>query len=299
MLFGKHVVFLGGDARQLEVIKRFIHLDAEVSLIGFDNLQTPLSGSVQRDLQTSVLQKADILILPIVGTDDEGKVNSVFSSKMLQFTEKHIAVLPPSCMIFTGMARPYLKELCHEYEIQLFELLQRNDVAIYNSIPTIEGALMMAIQHTDITIHHSHCMVLGMGRVGLSLARALHALGAHVRVGVRNPDDIARAYEMGLTAFHIDQLPLQVASIDIIFNTVPAKIIDAAVLGKMPHDVLIIDLASKPGGVDFEYAEKRGVKALLAPSLPGIVAPKTAGQILANAITGLIREVIQKEGAKS
>ena len=30
---------------------------------------------------------------------------------------------------------------------------------------------------------------------------------------------------------------------------------------------------------DHPFAEKRGIKAILAPSLPGIVAPKTAGQI--------------------
>ena len=53
---------------------------------------------------------------------------------------------------------------------------------------------------------------------------------------------------------------------------------------------LIIDLASKPGGTDFRYAEKRGIKALLAPSLPGIVAPKTAGTYLANVLSQLLQE---------
>lgn len=62
------------------------------------------------------------------------------------------------------------------------------------------------------------------------------------------------------------------------------------------HHTLVIDLASKPGGTDFRYAEKRGVKALLAPGLPGIVAPKTAGQILANVLSQLlIADAIAKE----
>ncbi|TGU45664.1 dipicolinate synthase subunit A, partial [Mesorhizobium sp. M00.F.Ca.ET.186.01.1.1] len=51
-----------------------------------------------------------------------------------------------------------------------------------------------------------------------------------------------------------------------------------------------LDLASKPGGTDFRYAERRGIKALLAPGLPGIVAPKTAGQILAQTLSRLIAE---------
>jgi dipicolinate synthase subunit A len=61
--------------------------------------------------------------------------------------------------------------------------------------------------------------------------------------------------------------------------------------------VVIIDLASKPGGVDYAFAEKRGIKAILAPSLPGIVAPKTAGRILARTITQLLKPMeLQKEG---
>ena len=65
---------------------------------------------------------------------------------------------------------------------------------------------------------------------------------------------------------------------------------NASVISRMPAHTLIIDLASKPGGTDFRYAEKRGIKALLAPGLPGIVAPKTAGQILANVLSQLLME---------
>jgi dipicolinate synthase subunit A len=65
----------------------------------------------------------------------------------------------------------------------------------------------------------------------------------------------------------------------------------------MPPHTLIIDLASKPGGTDFRYAEKRGIKALLAPGLPGIVAPKTAGQIVANVMAQLLKEdIINRKG---
>ena len=66
----------------------------------------------------------------------------------------------------------------------------------------------------------------------------------------------------------------------------------------MPSHTLIIDLASKPGGTDFRYAEKRGIKALLAPGLPGIVAPKTAGQILANVLAQLLQDDLRKRKGK-
>ena len=172
-------------------------------------------------------------------------------------------------------------------------MFNRDDVAIYNSIPTVEGTIMMAIQHTDFTIHGSNVTVLGLGRVGMSVARTFHLLGAKVKVGARKTEHIARITEMGLTPFHLDEISQWVRDSDICINTIPHPIVTASVISKMPAHTLIIDLASKPGGTDFRYAEKRGIKALLAPSLPGIVAPKTAGNILANVLTQLLQEVYE------
>ncbi|MEW9031619.1 MAG: dipicolinate synthase subunit DpsA [Planifilum fimeticola] len=293
MLSGKHVVFLGGDARQLEIIKKCIDLRANVSLVGFDNLQNPFIEATNRELTPDLMKTVDVLILPIVGTDDRGNVESIFTKKTLVLTEEHIDALPEQAVIYVGMAKPYLRYLCEKHGKRLVELLERDDVAIYNSIPTVEGALMMAIQNTDITVHGSSCIVLGLGRVGMTLARTLHGLGARVRVGVRQSDLFARAYEMGITPFQIEELSDQVEDVDLLFNTIPALVVTSRVIAQMPHRAVIIDLASKPGGVDFKYAEKRGIKALLAPSLPGLVAPKTAGRILAMTI---VQDLSEQDG---
>jgi dipicolinate synthase subunit A len=101
---------------------------------------------------------------------------------------------------------------------------------------------------------------------------------------------------MMFSPFHMQDIEKEVGNIDIVINTIPHLVVTANVLSKMPAHTLVIDLASKPGGTDFRYAEKRGVKALLAPGLPGIVAPKTAGQILANVLSQLlIADAIAKE----
>lgn len=298
MLTGIHVAFIGGDARQLEVIKKCIQLDASVTLIGFDNLESSFTGATKKPLTCDVLKDVDALILPIVGSDEKGFVESIFCSKPLQLKEEHVASLPKSCVVYTGMSKPFLKTLLQKQQIALVELLDRDDVAIYNSIPTVEGALMMAIQNTDFTIHGSQVIVLGLGRTGLSLARALHALGARVRVGARRPEHIARIYEMGLTPFQVSELRSQVSNVDVLFNTIPQLVVTAEVLAQMPQSAFVLDLASKPGGVDFRFAERRGIKALLAPGLPGIVAPKTAGQIIANILSRLIAEQSRNQEEK-
>ncbi|MFX3632971.1 MAG: dipicolinate synthase subunit DpsA [Candidatus Pristimantibacillus sp.] len=290
MLTGVQVLLLGGDARQLEVIRKLAELDASVTVSGFEGLHSSLDGAVQAEYDEQLFDDVDALLLPAVGTDDHGLIHTVFSDREIKLTEQHVARLPKHCKVYTGMAKPYLRDLCSQQNIEVIELFERDDVAIYNSIPTAEGALMMAIQNTDITIHGSVTMVLGFGRTGFTLARTLQGLGAKVLVGVRRGEHFARASEMGFQPFYIHNLLQYTGNIDLLFNTIPTMIVTAQIIANLPSRAVIIDLASKPGGTDFRFAEKRGIKALLAPGLPGIVAPKTAGRIIADCITQLIMD---------
>lgn len=284
MLTGIRIVFLGGDARQIEVIRKCVEMDGTVSAAGFDQWDAPCPGVHLEQLSAELLGRADVLVLPTVGCDDEGYINALFSSERLQLREEHVSALPPGAVVYTGMAKSYLRGLCAGHSLKLVELLNRDDVAIYNSIPTAEGALVMAIQNTDFTIHGSTSMVLGMGRTGFTMARTLQGIGAKVKVGVRKMEHYARAEEMGWKPFMTADLLVHAPEADLIFNTVPGMIIDAQVLSRLQKHCVIIDLASAPGGCDFRYAEKRGIKAMLAPGLPGVVAPKSAGIIMAGAL---------------
>lgn len=290
MLTGYTIAILGGDARQLEVIKRLIEWDASLYLVGFDQLDHGFTGAKQSELDDVAPELLDAIILPIPGTNKEGAVDTIFSNKPLQLTEEWLKKTPDHCLVFTGITNDYLTEITKKTNKKLIPLFDRDDVAIYNSIPTVEGTIMMAIQHTDFTLHSSNVLVLGLGRVGMSVARAFDALGAHVKVGARKPEDLARIHEMGLIPFPINDLKDYSHDCDIVINTAPAPVVTAAVIQNMPSHTLVLDLASKPGGTDFRYAEKRGIKAILAPGLPGIVAPKTAGNILAKVISKLLLE---------
>ncbi|WLR53204.1 dipicolinic acid synthetase subunit A [Bacillus tianshenii] len=299
MLTGMHIVVMGGDARQLEVIKKLAELDATISLVGFEQLDHGFAGAVKKELAEINFSEVDSFILPVPGTNLEGKVDTVFSNEEIILTEDLLKQTPEHCLIFSGISNSYLNEITTNAKRSLIQLFERDDVAIYNSIPTVEGTIMMVIQHTDITIHSSKVLVLGLGRVGMSTARTFHALGAKVKVGARKSEHLARITEMGLEPFHLDELEDHADDADVVINTIPAQVVTASVISKLPAHSLIIDLASKPGGTDFRYAEKRGVKALLAPGLPGIVAPKTAGQIVANVISSLLDEAKQQRKENS
>jgi dipicolinate synthase subunit A len=288
MLTDMHIAVIGGDARQLEVIRKLIELDAKISLVGFDQLDHGFAGATKYQIQEVDFSHIDAVILPVPGTNHEGQIDTIFSNEKVYLKEEMLKATPAHCTIYSGITNDYLNQLVQNTNRKLVQLFERDDVAIYNSIPTVEGTIMMTIQHTDFTIHGSKVAVLGLGRVGMSVARTFAALGAKVKVGARKSEHLARISEMALTPFHLSNLEKEVSDADICINTIPYPILTAGVISKLPSHCLIIDLASKPGGTDFRYAEKRGIKAILAPGLPGIVAPKTAGQIVANVLCQLL-----------
>lgn len=288
MLTGKHVVIIGGDARQLEIIRKLSTLDAKISLIGFDQLDDGFIGASKKTINEVEWPTVDAILLPVSGMNSDGKIETIFSNEVLELTVDQLKLTPKHCVVYSGISNGYLDQCIEAARRTIVKLMERDDIAIYNSIPTAEGTVMMAIQHMDRTIHRAKVAVLGLGRVGMSVARTFAALGANVSVGARESHHLARITEMGLTPFHTKNMKKALREVDLCINTIPTLMITANVLAEMPLHALIIDLASKPGGTDFRYAEKRGMKALLAPGLPGIVAPKTAGQILADCLAILL-----------
>lgn len=289
------IAVIGGDARYLELLRQLQNMtDTTIYLVGFDNLEQGFTGLKQTDFSDLEPESLDAVILPITGTDGKGYVEAAFSDQKIQLTKEWFSALNESSLIFTGISNDYLTTVTNELKLELVPLFNRDDVAIYNSIPTAEGTIMMVIEHTDYTIHSSRVMVVGFGRVGNTVANKFSALGAKVSVCARSIKDLARITEMGLTAVPLDELEKHTNECDLLINTIPANVVQKNSIQQLPPHAFIIDLASKPGGTDFDYAEQRGIKAVLARSLPGIVAPKTSGKILAD----IIKQFLTKERRK-
>lgn len=159
-----------------------------------------------------------------------------------------------------------------------------------NAVPTAEGAIEIAISETPVTVHGSRCLVLGYGRVGKTLSHSLLSLGAKAYVVARKYADLAQIENYGCHPLTMNDAKSRIAGFDIIFNTIPALVLDSDTLARTRKDTLIIDLASKPGGVDFEAAKQLGLNVIWALSLPGRVAPVTAGHIIKDTIINMLAE---------
>lgn len=280
-LAGSKVAVVGGDAREREVISALAMCGASV----FTAARPPgESGAGWCATVAEATAGASCLVLPLPGVDARGRVYAPLVAEPFVVSASDLAQLLPGAPILVGTARPCLSEPAARLGHPLVELAEDDELAIYNSIPTAEGALQLAMERRPITVHDSQAVVIGFGRCGTALARALAALGAHVTVVARKPADRARAFSLGLAATDYAGATPAVAAADFIFNTVPALVLTGELLASTRPECLIIDLASAPGGTDFAAAERLGREAILAPGLPGKVAPVTAGRALARVV---------------
>lgn len=286
-LEGIRLAIVGGDDREVYLIPELKKKGAYIIGVGFEKApQTP--GLTICSSLLEAVRQADVVIFPMFGTDERGMVKAKYAQSPIILDTEVLQAIPPRTPLFIGWARPVIKSAAKINGIRIVETANLDEVAILNSIPSAEGAIQMAMENTTITIHGSESLIIGLGRCGWTLARTLKGMGANVTGVARKPADLARAVEMGIKAVHSSDLDKVVGNAEIIFNTAPQLILDRSMLEKVSKDVVIVDLASIPGGTDFDYAQMQGIKAMLAPGLPGIVAPKSAGRILAQVYPQLI-----------
>ena len=174
----------------------------------------------------------------------------------------------PNLKIITGNISEDIEGIANTNKNHIIDVLKNEGLAVLNAIPTAEGAIQIAIEKSNITIHNSNCLVMGFGKIGKNLAKMLKGFGANVYCEARKPSDIALIDALGYNSIDLKDLNCNLDKFDFIFNTIPCIILNYTNLNNIKKECIIIDLASKPGGVDFEYAKNLGLKAIWALALP-------------------------------
>ena len=233
---------------------------------------------------------ADCVILPLPAADGEGRLNAPLSAVSCPLGEI-VDALRPGQLLCAGMVGPRLRELAEGRELVLRDYFAREELAVLNAVPTAEGAIQIAMEELPVTLHDARALVVGFGRLGRALAPRLRALGARTWVAARSYPQRAMAQGMGLEAEGLERLGEWLCSFDLVVNTVPAPVLGIEELAAMKEGALIIDLASRPGGVDMASAAALGVRVIWALSLPGKVAPVTSGRYIKETVYHIMEEL--------
>ncbi len=113
-------------------------------------------------------------------------------------------------------------------------------------------------------------LILGWGRIGKCLAQLLQRKGCDVTISARKSADLAMIRALGFGSVSTAHVRESLHRYRLICNTVPELILPDAVTAP---DCLILELASKPGITGGRIINARG--------LPGKMAPKRSGELIA------------------
>ncbi len=280
---------VGGDLRQAKLAQLLAEDGHTVHTYALGEPQEPTPG-LTAEVSPRYIDKADCVVLPLAVSNGEGLLNAP-----LALSEHPLAPildrLSPRQFLCGGLVGGEAEELARKRGLTIHDYFAREELAVANAVPTAEGAVQLAMEHMPITIHGAKVLVVGFGRVGRLTAQRFQALGARVSVAARRYDQLAWAQAMGYGGEHLGQLKDWLCGYDLIVNTVPAQVLGQGELEAVKPDCLILDLASKPGGVDLSAAGELGLTVIWALSLPGKVAPSTAGAAIKSTIYNMLREI--------
>lgn len=283
------IAVIGGDLRYVRLCQILCQKGFSPLVYGITHPDIPAGATICHDLEE--IRGCEFIIGPIPFSKDSKSLFTPLSNIYISI-ERFMEVASHS-HILIGALKPLLRELFEKHNLSYTDMMDLDEVAILNAIPTAEGAIQYAMQNSEITLHDSHCLVLGFGRCGKILAHKLHGIGAKVAVEARSTKDLAYITTYGYTPIPLGELKKHLGKYDFIFNTIPVVILNPEAIDLMAKNAVYIELASAPGGIDMTYCEQVGINHVPAPSLPGKVAPMSA----ANAIFVALQLIMRKQGA--
>lgn len=273
---------VGGDMRQVYMVNDLINRN--YSVIVYELYDSLLNTSCARaKTLAEAINKSLTIITPIPVTKDGSNINTKFTDRNISIDEL-CNLLTPSNKLFGGCLTTKMKNHCEEKGIFYDDLMENEEITLFNTIATAEGTIVEAIINSTTNLHGSRCLIIGYGKCANTLAYKLKNMCGSIDIAARSRLALAQAGAASYGTVNLSQLEQVIDHYDYIFNTVPAMILTKSLLSKTKENVTIIDIASNPGGVDYSYAKEINRNAKLCLGLPGKYAPQSSAVFLNNYI---------------
>ncbi len=288
MKHSNKIALIGGDTRQLHVRDFFKEKDFDIVSWGIEQ------KSSSREMLIKITDGADVVILPLPVTKDGIRLNCPFCEHSQIKLSDLAKILPEKIILFGGKIPDDLRADCTKKGIKVLDYFNDECLCIKNALLTAEAATEIAMHELPGTLDSSKSMVIGYGRIGKLLTNLLIRLNSEVTVAARKETDLAFAECMGAKTLdiseNVNEALLEINNdYDVVFNTVPSRLIDDNIIKKLNKNVCLIDLASPPGGIDIRAAREERLHVIWALSLPGKYSAKRAGNIIAETIYKLMK----------
>ncbi len=285
----KVVSIIGGDERQIYIIRHFVQNGYIVKIIGFENSCKCFSNVIICNDIANAVSDTDYIIFGIPITKNNVNIYTPLSDKKILIDEIFMYA-DNNAKMYGGRITKKINEMARIANIKIYDYFENDMFAYLNAIPTAEGCIKLIIENSQISIDGMKCLITGFGKVSKILANKLKKLNAEVTIAARNRYQLSEALAFGYNVCDIANIETILSDYDTVINTVPAMIFNEFILNKANEDTIFIDLASLPGGMDFGFAAKKNIIAIQALGLPAKTAPSTAGEIIYKVICTQMEE---------
>lgn len=273
-----NILVLGGDARQ-------IYCAGRLSLE--PGIKTHTLYLKEDDDKCMDSAKPDVIVLPYVTLKD-GRISCPLVSKSADF-EEVLKYVKAGTKVFSGMLPSDKKDEIISAGGEVFDWFDDEDLTLKNAALTADGAAQIIVGKSHSAVSGSKILILGWGRVAKACAELFRAMGAEVAVSARRSSARLDCVLNGYKSFEfIDRKAIEAA--DIIVNTIPCNVLHVNELKAMRKECWILELASKPYGVDFSLAEDMNREVVLGAGLPGKYTPESAGRYMAESVLSKLKK---------
>lgn len=282
-----NISMIGGDLRIVRLAELYSKEGNKVYTYGLEEYfnKNKNNNVIICSNEKEAVDKSEIIVSGVPISKDGIHISAPYSKKEINLDDVK-KLLNNKVFVAGNIPTEFYNE-----SIKNIDLLKIEELTILNAIPTAEGTIKIIIEQMEQTIHESNILICGYGRIGKILCKRLSSFGANIYCAARRDSDLAWIREAGYFSVRYSEIKKYAAVIDVVINTVPVTILKEEELKSFKNDVLIIDVASNPGGIDKEKAKDLKLKVITALGIPGKEMPISAASY--------IKEIIDKTRKES
>lgn len=273
----KRLLVVGGDARA----------ERMVPLLAKDGYAVETLGLYPGDEKSAHVAHADALIFPYPFSVKDGCVPTL--TGLTLHPGDVLEAAKNGAVIIAGKGLEG-DVLAANKEFRLLGFSGCMPLLERNAELSAEAAVSEAMQQTDLALLDMSVLVTGYGRFGRALAVRLHGLGAQVWVAARRDAQRLQAQSDGMRALALEDIAQVAPGIQMVLNTIPARVVSQDALEALPRGAWLLELASAPYGFSRENAVALGLNCDVLPALPARYAPMSAARAMKQACIRLLLE---------